>query len=427
VQKRLAFDVGGVFLRQLYTVTIGLITTIVFARILGASGAGAYAIAVLVPTLLAGLCNMGLGPAAVVLVNAGTVEFGQARATALLLWKIVCLCVAPLAAVLIHAMGPRVFPSVDPNLLLLAFCLFPLVLLNGVFGALLQCVEDFRGMNLVLATTPTLTCLLGIFAVYQYGTFGAVGALLAAHIGTAIVGYSQLERHSTKSAISSRPAVRVFLAYGLRSNAADAIQLINYRADLYFVNFFVGPAAAGLYALAISLCEKLWLVAEAMTAVLFPRFARFAEDSEHLLLATVAIAIAVSVCGAGLLAVAAHFMIAPLFGPEFKDAANAINWLLPGVVVICFGKILTAFLAARGRVAMNLVASALAAFLNVGCNLYLTPRYGIVGAAMATSLGYMALVAVAVAGAAMELRYQRSVRAGRQITCGADPQPDVTL
>ena len=408
---RIARSIGGVFLRQLYTVTIGLLTSIVFARLLGPSGVGAYATALLLPAVLAGLFNMGLGPAAVVFVNSGAASFVQAMATALFLWRVVCLTVVPITAVLIYAFGTYVFPNVDLTLLYVGLLLFPFLMLNTLYSGLLQSKEDFGSLNFVLATTPTLTCAVGILAVEHYGPLGAMGALLTATMVTSAIAHWRLRKHVQGEGRYSAPLVKAFLRYGLQSNAADSIQLINYRADLYFVNYFVGSAGAGLYALAISLCEKLWLIAEAMTAVLFPRFARLGNDPRSLLVTTAMLSAVVSIGGAIVLAVSAYYLIEPVFGSEFRDASNAINWLLPGVVAICFGKILTAFLAARGKLGMNLISSAAGAFVNLSSNLYLTPRYGIVGAAMATSLGYFVIVLIAIYAAARELRRSGAIAA----------------
>jgi O-antigen/teichoic acid export membrane protein len=406
----IALSIGGVFLRQLYTLAIGLITSVVFARMLGPSGTGAYATAQLVPLVLAALFNMGLGPAAVVLVNKGTLSFEEAKGTSLFLWRAVCLAVVPVAAVALYAFRAAILPNVDPLLLYLALCLFPFLLLNTLYAALFQCLEDFRSLNLILAAAPTITCAVGTLMVgyYGYGPHGAMAALIAATISTSTIAYWRLRRHTKSVSRSSTPAIKAFLSYGLRSNASDTIQFINYRADLYFVNFFLGSSGAGLYALAISLCEKLWLVADAITAVLFPRFARLGHDSRTLLFVTGGLTGAVALCGAIVLGVAAQYLIGPIFGPQFQEASKAINWLLPGVVAICVGKILAAFLAARGQLAMNLAASTAGAIVSLSSNLYLTPRYGITGAAIATSLGYFAVVLIVMYGIWSELRQIRA-------------------
>jgi O-antigen/teichoic acid export membrane protein len=409
-RRRIARSVGGVFLRQLYTLAVGLITSVVFARALGPSGTGAYATAQLVPLVLAALFNMGVGPAAVVLVNARTMTFAQARTTSLFIWKVVCLAVVPVAALVLYALGPRILPNIDPLLLYLALCLFPFLLLNTLYVALFQSLEDFRSLNLIVATTPTLTCIVGILTIvyFGFGPHGAMGALIIATISTSAIAHWRLRKHSAGPSSSNPAAVKAFLSYGLRSNTSDAIQFVNYRADLYFVNYFVGPSGAGLYALALSLCEKLGLVADAITAVLFPRFARQENDSPSIVVIGAGLTGAVSICGAIVLAVAANYLIGLVFGPRFEEATQAINWLLPGIVAICSGKILAAFLAARGKLAMNLIASTAGASISLGLNLYLTPRFGISGAAIATSLGYFAVTLIALYGVRTELRQIRT-------------------
>ena len=64
-------------------------------------------------------------------------------------------------------------------------------------------------------------------------------------------------------------------------------------------------------------------------------------------------------------------------------------WLLmPGVVALSISKVLSGDLAGRGLLQYGAYASAISLVVTVICDLLLIPRWGIVGAAIASSLSY---------------------------------------
>jgi O-antigen/teichoic acid export membrane protein len=61
---------------------------------------------------------------------------------------------------------------------------------------------------------------------------------------------------------------------------------------------------------------------------------------------------------------------------------------VPGIVALGHSKILANYVAGRGRPDINAVRGVMALAINVVANLFLIPRYGIIGAAAATSISY---------------------------------------
>jgi len=70
--------------------------------------------------------------------------------------------------------------------------------------------------------------------------------------------------------------------------------------------------------------------------------------------------------------------------------------LLPGVVLLGGAKVLTNEIAGRGYPHYNSVNSGLALILTVILDLVLIPRYGALGAALASSLAYTAIFFTAI-------------------------------
>jgi O-antigen/teichoic acid export membrane protein len=87
------------------------------------------------------------------------------------------------------------------------------------------------------------------------------------------------------------------------------------------------------------------------------------------------------------------FLIGPrlvrlVYGSTFTDAGVALRLILPGVVAYSVVAVLSRYLTGRGRPGTATLIMVAGLVANVAANLILIPRYGINGAAVASSLSY---------------------------------------
>jgi O-antigen/teichoic acid export membrane protein len=82
-----------------------------------------------------------------------------------------------------------------------------------------------------------------------------------------------------------------------------------------------------------------------------------------------------------------------VYGSQFTDAGVALRLIIPGVVAYSVVAVLSRYLTGRGRPGTATLILVLGLVVNVIANFWLVPRFGILGAATASSLSY-ALTAV---------------------------------
>jgi O-antigen/teichoic acid export membrane protein len=87
-------------------------------------------------------------------------------------------------------------------------------------------------------------------------------------------------------------------------------------------------------------------------------------------------------------ALAAETVVATVFGDEFREAARAFVWLLPGAYLMLFFKLLNGDLAARGRPDIATRVFSIAFVINLALNLWWIPPHGYIGAAAASTVSY---------------------------------------
>jgi O-antigen/teichoic acid export membrane protein len=109
------------------------------------------------------------------------------------------------------------------------------------------------------------------------------------------------------------------------------------------------------------------------------------------------IVFAVSAVIAIVLFAAAGPLVVSVFGEEYEGSVTALRWLLPGTVVMSAARGVSIDLAARGRVDLNLYVALVVVAVNITACFVLIPRYGINGAAIATTASYTLNLIVKIA------------------------------
>lgn len=403
VQKT-SIDVALTFSRQFLAGLMQLGQVLIIARLLGPEGAGVFAVALLLPTMLSQIFNLGLNSANVYFVASLQFQLEEVWAASRDAMTVMGIVGLAAAAVVILNWGAVLFPGVSQSVLLSAMLIYPTSLLAGVVAGLFQALQDFRAFNLTVLVQPTLS-LVGMVVLWVFNRIDLVSVVLvltASHAVALSVALNLLRRKTTllASGTGRMTYLKVALVYGLKAHFSNLLSFINYRLDLFLVNLIAGPASAGLYAVAVRLAEQLWIISQAVSTVIFPRLSAMTEDKTVRGIFTSLMArwvLWITLGGAAVLALIASPLIVLLFGAAFEGAAFALLILLPGIVLFACARVLANDFAASGRVSINLTLSLLVLIVNTIANLALIPTFGIAGAAAATTLAYcLTLVAYLV-------------------------------
>ena len=76
------------------------------------------------------------------------------------------------------------------------------------------------------------------------------------------------------------------------------------------------------------------------------------------------------------------------FGPEYEESIRPLRLLLPGILGFAVARVVWPVLQAGGHLRRVLLATGTAVVTNIVLNLLLIPRFGLTGAAIATSISY---------------------------------------
>jgi PST family polysaccharide transporter len=166
------------------------------------------------------------------------------------------------------------------------------------------------------------------------------------------------------------------------------LRLLVFSFDVVLIGLLVGDRAVGLYAAPYRICFLLLTVAAAIHASYMPAVTRAARDSAAEVARVAGRSVELSAAVAAPLIVGGMILAVPLlqlaFGPQYVEGAAAFRLLLLSIGLFFLHGNMHLVMLARDRLSTETWIMAAAAGSNVGLNLLLIPRYGLIGAALAT-------------------------------------------
>lgn len=258
---------------------------------------------------------------------------------------------------------------------------------------------DIVGANLIivceeLTFLPAYACahfagLTGIDAVAVSMVCGGLAAAVIAAARLVKIGFFR------NLSGPSPDLARAVLAFGFRGQLGNLLWLVNLRLDFIVLGVLAGPAALGVYAVATKAAELMRLPATALNYVLYPRFARqspvqaAAEAARLLRRACLLTAAATPALAAG-----CWLFLPVVFGPSFRSAVVPACILLVGLSVEGAAAVGSAYLWGIGHPGANSLAMGTGVVLTVTFDILLIPSHGAVGAAVASTIAYLATTAL---------------------------------
>lgn len=372
---------------------------ILLTRSAGAAGLGRYTLLSLLAQLATLASGIGISWAAIHHVGTGKHQLRDIVSTVLgaaLASGIVALALVG-ASYLVAS--HTFYREVTPVQIGLALVAIPLLQLNTAAASVLL------GANLPVRYALLNLVQFGVAFLLQAGL--AAAGLLSASSGLAAwvagillsltVGLTLLHRLAPLGVRVKRAVLVDLAGYGFQGYMANVAALLNYRIDSLLVNGLVGIVALGYYSVAVAMAETVWYVANATSLVMFPLVSSLSRPEadritpkvcRNTLLATAVAAL--------VLFVASRPLLRLLFTDAMAPALQPLWLLLPGAVCLSVGKVIASYLSGIGKPIYATWIATANVGLTVILDVILIPRFGIAGAAAATSIVYIVLTAASI-------------------------------
>ena len=181
----------------------------------------------------------------------------------------------------------------------------------------------------------------------------------------------------------SIPEVKIISAFIVIVYLCNTIQFMNYKMDIWFINYFVDDAHTGVYSLAISLSQLIWILPNTISAVLLNYFQVKQRESSIKMAVTYAqLSFYFSCITAFVLLVIYYFAIPAIYGAEFSDTFLLCAILFLGAIPFSLSIIIANLNTGIGFVKINLYATVFVFLVGLMLDVIVIPKYGMIGAAI---------------------------------------------
>lgn len=377
----------------IFPIAIG--TGIILARVLGPAMIGSYRIFVLIYSVVTLFVLFGLGSANVYhgAKNHDVLPAlaGNSIIAGLLLGSIGA------SAILSLSIWPEfqrylVDNGLSLNDLRLFVWILPVSLSTAYLQEIIRASGDITQYNFVSLLKSSIllvSVLVGVWLL-DYGLAGAIGAWLLAEL---LCGVWTLLR--VLSITGYRLSInwglfRRCLKFGIHLYPGNIMQFLNYRLDVFLVGFYLPSAFVGYYTTAGGLSEKLWEFPNAISTSLLHRVSGATQSAEiHLTTARITRLLSLMMgIACILLALLSRQIVTVLYGADYLPAVPAVIALMPGIWALSIGKIMAIHMSGSGRPEVGTWGAMLSLFFTVVLDLLLIPKFGILGAAITSSVAY---------------------------------------
>lgn len=399
--KKFAFDVGITLLASVVAMPLGFVITIALGRYLGAGDLGLYRMVITIYGIAMLVAAIGI-PATMIKYVAGFKD-DRTKFNQLVSSGVITSLFLGIGFIALFYFSSGIFDGIFnmpglSNLLKILSPVFPFVLVGG---ALLGMLNGLREMKKYAAATIVQSVLMVIITVgliyYGFGVAGAVIGVVLSSIGSCLfliwVSKDYFEIVFSKYV----PTTKKMLRFGAQIFGANAINMINYQADILLIGFFLTATDVGYYAVAVGFSRFFWIIPQAIQTITYPATSEYWANNNHSALQTmIDKSMKYTACillpiglGVGFFA---KDIITLIFGEGFICSVLPLQILIVGTVIFGIAcKAIGSSLAGVNRPDLSLKTTSAGAILNIILNVLLIPHFGIVGAAIATAISLITM------------------------------------
>lgn len=377
---------------RLLSIAVNIVVVVFISRYLGPSRFGVFSYALSAAAILGVLANLGLNSVITKELVNNKQKQKSILGTALMMRFIAGLSVTALGIIIIHILKPD-----DAELALFV----GLLLMSETFrsGIIFSFWFEARANARPIAVARLVIVLIG--AAVKIGMVLAGASLLSLVIAQSLDGLLVLIVFGWLYSRRSGALAQIRPSWGLatrllRSSAPLIISgltaVVYLRIDQIMLGQILGNEAVGIYAVAARISEFWYFVPTAVATAVFPFLLRlklrdptqYEKRVQNLLDILTWLGIVVAI----LVSLIGPILVTTLFGVAYASAGALLVVHVWGGVFMAPRALVSKWLIAEDAIRYSVLSQGAGAILNIILNLLLIPRFGAMGAAVATVFSY---------------------------------------
>lgn len=381
-------NIGHNLATQIYKIIFGVLAGIIVARALGPAGQGYVAYILIIFNILGSFGSFGINSAVAYFQKKS--RFDRTTIYSSNINILGLFSVLLMIMVLLLWRSEWVLPGYDlwyilGGIILMISTIFTMHHQAWLTGD--EKIIENNKIGLIVFTLRSLCIfvfwIFGILTPLSFFYLNVLGMLL----WLILIHVSIKEKYL---ALISIPVVKAELKYGAFGWWSALFAFLQLRIDQIMIRHYWDVSHLGVYTIAVTIAELLFLLPASITGALIGRLYNLSPDDDGSRLTAQTVRLSFYTCLVlAIVGVFGSFLIPFVYGSAYAGATSAMLILLPGILFACVPKIASPWFYAQGKPQVHLYITFVAFAVNLVANFLLIPRFGISGAALASSISYI--------------------------------------
>lgn len=387
-----------------------LFISVYIARFLGPEAKGTYYLLVQIVSILATVSLFGIDTAAIYHLGKRNSGRGVVIVSSVITIGLSVIMAALFFVFIKTPFFKNILSEVSYGYLVIIAMVIPFMSFSRLNSAIVMGFNRFLAFNILnIALFAMLAIFFAAFVIFGgLKLFGALISFASAYfimsvVYAVVVASSKRMREISKD----RPDIRRLVGYGARVFLVPILLLVLYRADSFFLSYFIDVRAVGFYSVALSFAELLLFIPESTGTILFPKLAHTEAESINSKFIFILRVSLVLIAGcAALFFLTIRHLLPFVYGGLYLESVRLTYILLPGLAAMACYYLFSSYFQAIGR--PGFVTLTLLAVLAEKCLLsyFLIPRFNSAGAAAATTISYASCFLVFLTAFRMRAKFR---------------------
>ena len=363
------------------------ISSVFFARILGPQNKGVLAIVISIYSVGIQFANLGIHSASIYYISKDKKNINYALGNAMLL---VFLSVLGSAVGLFFCIHLKLF-NLSNTLLIISFLMIPIGLFNLMQKNIMVAADYIKQFNV----TEIIDNMLVFFMALIASAFIKITVINVAMLSLVAAAVVTVYSIFVISKLRCRPVISIksfkeYFVFGIQAYLSCLTTWLVLKADIFMLDYYMDDYSVGIYSLAVSIGEIVFMISNSVSLILFPHLGTLAgtEQKKNFIAETYKVMVPLLLAIVTAIFIVAKKFIVLLYGEEYYDSATLLRLLLPGIFFWALSQFFYSFFSAENNLKMTIVVPSIGFIINFLLNYFLIPAMGTHGAAIASSIAY---------------------------------------
>lgn len=379
------------FITLVATALLGIIWSIITARVLEPQGIGILAIVTLYPLLFYTISHITFGVGTIYHVGQKKYPVENFAMNSLFMAIVMGILSYIVFVVTLPIFKDTLYKGIDSSYLYLAFSVVIFNLIVYQMSSVLQgigCIKEYNIINLIRFSSALFGLIILVVAL-KFGLYGAICAFVGSFVISAITAIIILVRKTKQKWQLNFSLLKDTLRSSGKLHIASVATFLYGQVGLMIANYYLTSVEVGYLYVALVYTQFLFIIPQAIQIVLYPMTnSATEEDAKELSIKVCRHAVLWVFIGAVVFGLLSEYIITILIGDSYLPVVIPLLILLPGVVLFTIAQVIAPLWVRKGLFWIMCISGVFIAIVNIVLNLIFIPMYGVNGMAMCNSLTY---------------------------------------